>query len=161
MFLSQVASALHYLHVNHIVHGDLRAEYVNVLASNKVRSGQIPGGGGTPSFGHSRTRAGEYASFFLCVYLIVKIHHFQVAVTSAFRTFYMKMNFSSVHVNFFADQTHFHVEVCAPGLVLKKRKKAPRKWPIRLIAHHVPKFNDLCLHKSASKCAAKFCRRNL
>ena len=41
MFLSQVASALHYLHVNHIVHGDLRAEYVNVLASDKVRSGQI------------------------------------------------------------------------------------------------------------------------
>lgn len=41
MFLSQVASALHYLHVNHIVHGDLRAEYVNVLASDKVCSGQI------------------------------------------------------------------------------------------------------------------------
>ena len=40
MFLSQVASALHYLHVNHIVHGDLRAEYVNVLASDKVRSVQ-------------------------------------------------------------------------------------------------------------------------
>ncbi len=37
MFLSQVASALHYLHVNHIVHGDLRAEYVNVLAPDKVR----------------------------------------------------------------------------------------------------------------------------
>ena len=37
MFLSQVAAALHYLHVNHIVHGDLRAEYVNVLASDKVR----------------------------------------------------------------------------------------------------------------------------
>ena len=36
MFLSQVASALHYLHVNHIVHGDLRAEYVNVLAPDKV-----------------------------------------------------------------------------------------------------------------------------
>ena len=36
MFLSQVASALHYLHVNHIVHGDLRAEYVNVVAPDKV-----------------------------------------------------------------------------------------------------------------------------
>ena len=35
-FLSQVASALHYLHVNHIVHGDLRAEYVNVMAPDKV-----------------------------------------------------------------------------------------------------------------------------
>ena len=36
MFLSQVASALHYLHVNHIVHGDLRAEYVNMVAPEKV-----------------------------------------------------------------------------------------------------------------------------
>jgi len=36
MFLSQVASALHYLHMNHIVHGDLRAEYVNVVAPDKV-----------------------------------------------------------------------------------------------------------------------------
>ena len=36
MFLSQVASALHYLHVNHVVHGDLRAEYVNVVAPDKV-----------------------------------------------------------------------------------------------------------------------------
>lgn len=35
-FLSQVASALHYLHVNHIVHGDLSAEHVNVLAPDKV-----------------------------------------------------------------------------------------------------------------------------
>ena len=31
-FLSQVASALHYLHVHHIVHGDLRAQYVNVVS---------------------------------------------------------------------------------------------------------------------------------
>lgn len=37
MFLSQVASALHYLHVNHVIHGDLRAENVNVLAPDKVR----------------------------------------------------------------------------------------------------------------------------
>ena len=36
-FLSQVASALHYLHVHHIVHGDLRAKYVNVVAPDKVR----------------------------------------------------------------------------------------------------------------------------
>ena len=36
MFLSQVASALHYLHENHIVHGDLRAKYVNMIAPNKV-----------------------------------------------------------------------------------------------------------------------------
>ena len=36
MFMSQVASALHYLHVNYIVHGDLRAEYVNVVAPDKV-----------------------------------------------------------------------------------------------------------------------------
>ena len=35
-FLSQVASALHYLHVNHIVHGDLNAEHVSVIASDKV-----------------------------------------------------------------------------------------------------------------------------
>ena len=35
-FLSQVTSALHFLHSNHIVHGDLRAEYVNVIAPNKV-----------------------------------------------------------------------------------------------------------------------------
>lgn len=36
VFLSQVASALHFLHVSHIVHGDLRAEYVNVVAPDKV-----------------------------------------------------------------------------------------------------------------------------
>lgn len=36
-FLCQVASALHYLHVNHIVHGDLRAEYVYVVEPNKVQ----------------------------------------------------------------------------------------------------------------------------
>ena len=36
-FLSQVSSALHYLHVNHIVHGDLRLEYVNVVAPDKVQ----------------------------------------------------------------------------------------------------------------------------
>ena len=36
MFLSQVASAFHYLHANHILHGDLRAEHVNVIAPNKV-----------------------------------------------------------------------------------------------------------------------------
>ena len=41
MFLSQVSEALHYLHENHVVHADLRAEYVNVLAPNKVRSAQI------------------------------------------------------------------------------------------------------------------------
>ena len=35
-FLSQVASALHYLHENHIVHGDLRATYVNVVSHDKV-----------------------------------------------------------------------------------------------------------------------------
>ena len=35
-FLSQVASALHYLHVNHIVHGDLSAEHVSVIAPDKV-----------------------------------------------------------------------------------------------------------------------------
>ena len=35
-YLSQVASALHYLHVNHIVHGDLSAEYVNVVTPDKV-----------------------------------------------------------------------------------------------------------------------------
>ena len=37
-FLSQIASALHYLHSNHIVHGNLRAEHVNVVAFDKVRS---------------------------------------------------------------------------------------------------------------------------
>ncbi|KAL9950623.1 hypothetical protein ACROYT_G043148 [Oculina patagonica] len=40
-FLSQVASALHYLHVNHIVHGDLSAEYVNVVAPDKVQVGRL------------------------------------------------------------------------------------------------------------------------
>jgi len=41
MFLSQVASALNYLHINHIVHGDLRAEYVNVVAPDKVQVGRL------------------------------------------------------------------------------------------------------------------------
>ncbi|XP_022778049.1 uncharacterized protein LOC111319570, partial [Stylophora pistillata] len=34
-FLSQVASAMHYLHVKNIIHGDLRATYVNVVTHNK------------------------------------------------------------------------------------------------------------------------------
>ena len=37
-FLSQVASALDYLHTMHIVHGNLRAEHVIVESSNQVRS---------------------------------------------------------------------------------------------------------------------------
>ena len=36
VYVSGGDSALHYLHVNHIVHGDLRAEYVNVVAPDKV-----------------------------------------------------------------------------------------------------------------------------
>ena len=36
MFLSQVASAMHYLHVKHIVHGDLRPTYVYVVSPSKV-----------------------------------------------------------------------------------------------------------------------------
>lgn len=40
-FLCQVATALHYLHVNHILHGDLRAEYVYVVAPNKVQVGRL------------------------------------------------------------------------------------------------------------------------
>ena len=37
-FLSQVASALDYLHTKHIVHGNLRAEHVSVESSLQVRS---------------------------------------------------------------------------------------------------------------------------
>ncbi|KAL9950624.1 hypothetical protein ACROYT_G043149 [Oculina patagonica] len=40
-FLCQVATAVHYLHVNHIVHGDLRAEYVYVVEPNKVQVGRM------------------------------------------------------------------------------------------------------------------------
>ena len=29
-----------------------------------------------------------------------------------------------------AGKTHFHMKGCAPGLVLKQRQKATRKWPI-------------------------------
>ena len=29
-----------------------------------------------------------------------------------------------------ASNTHFHMKGCAPGLVLKQRQKATRKWPI-------------------------------
>ena len=36
MFLSQVASACDYLHNKHIVHGALRAEYVDVVSPNQV-----------------------------------------------------------------------------------------------------------------------------
>lgn len=38
VFLSQVASALHYLHTQHIVHGNLCAENVTVVDSYKVTS---------------------------------------------------------------------------------------------------------------------------
>ncbi|XP_068725930.1 uncharacterized protein [Montipora capricornis] len=41
MFLSQVASACHYLHSKHIVHGALRAEYINVLSPNQVQIGRL------------------------------------------------------------------------------------------------------------------------
>ncbi|PFX16251.1 Tyrosine-protein kinase transforming protein Fes [Stylophora pistillata] len=37
IFLSQVASALNYLHTEHIVHGNLRAEHVNVVSSKQVQ----------------------------------------------------------------------------------------------------------------------------
>lgn len=37
-FLSQVASALHHLHERHIVHGELRAEHVNVAKPDKVNT---------------------------------------------------------------------------------------------------------------------------
>ena len=36
-FLSQVASALQYLHENHIVHAALRAEHVNVVEFEEVK----------------------------------------------------------------------------------------------------------------------------
>ena len=36
MFLSQIASACHYLHSKHIVHGNLRAVYVYVESPDKV-----------------------------------------------------------------------------------------------------------------------------
>ena len=36
MFLSQIASAFHYLHSKHIVHGNLRAVFVYVESPNKV-----------------------------------------------------------------------------------------------------------------------------
>ncbi|XP_068676830.1 uncharacterized protein [Montipora foliosa] len=41
MFLSQVTSACHYLHSKHIVHGALRAEYVNVVSPNQVQVGRL------------------------------------------------------------------------------------------------------------------------
>ncbi|XP_022781529.1 uncharacterized protein LOC111322654 isoform X1 [Stylophora pistillata] len=40
-FLSQVASAMHYLHVKNIIHGDLRATYVNVATHNKIQVGRL------------------------------------------------------------------------------------------------------------------------
>ncbi|XP_078353413.1 uncharacterized protein LOC144638109 isoform X2 [Oculina patagonica] len=55
MFLSQVASALHYLHVNHIVHGDLRAEYVNVLAPDKVQVARLGRSKSLPKSAHDVT----------------------------------------------------------------------------------------------------------
>ena len=36
MFVSQIASACHYLHSRHIVHGNLRALYVYVESPDKV-----------------------------------------------------------------------------------------------------------------------------
>ncbi|XP_068675843.1 uncharacterized protein [Montipora foliosa] len=41
MFLSQVAFACHYIHRKHIVHGALRAEYVNVVSPNQVQVGRL------------------------------------------------------------------------------------------------------------------------
>ncbi|XP_068675220.1 uncharacterized protein [Montipora foliosa] len=41
MFLSQVTSACHYLHSKHIVHGALRAEYVNVVSPDLVQVGRL------------------------------------------------------------------------------------------------------------------------
>lgn len=35
--MSQIASALRYLHENHIVHGNLRAEHVNVVDPCQVK----------------------------------------------------------------------------------------------------------------------------
>ena len=35
-----------------------------------------------------------------------------------------------LHENEHASETHFHMKGFAPGLVLKQRQKATRKWPI-------------------------------
>ena len=35
-----------------------------------------------------------------------------------------------LHVYCLANQTHFHMNGCAPGLVLKQRQKSTRKWPV-------------------------------
>ena len=59
-FLSQVASALHYFHINHIVHGDLRAEYVNVVTPQKVR---------VPTNSHFISQQLKI-QFFWCVFLM-------------------------------------------------------------------------------------------
>ena len=39
-------------------------------------------------------------------------------------TFHMDMNEFYLHVHCLANQTHFHMKGCAPGLVLKQRQKA-------------------------------------
>ena len=39
-----------------------------------------------------------------------------------------------LHVHFHANQTHFHLNGFARGLVLKMRQRATRKWPIRQVA---------------------------
>ena len=103
MFLSQVASALHYLHKNHIVHGDLRAEYVNVMASNKVRSGQ------------TLARMGRRVCQFLFVSLFNGCNkHFRAAVTyapkrvSVHNLSYGKRFF--LYVDYLKNQTRFHMK---------------------------------------------------
>ena len=51
------------------------------------------------------------------------MRHFRVAVTPALKRSSLSYEnaffFSDMHVNFLADQTHRHVEVCAAGLVSK------------------------------------------
>ena len=131
MFLSQVASALHYLHINHIVHGDLRAEYVNVLASDKVRSVQIL----------ARARASEYAD---CQFLLVSLFScynapFPSCCYSCFETSLSYEN------EFFFSARSFS---CRPNsspcgsLCSRTRFENSRKWPIEFIAQRVLKLNN-------------------
>ena len=61
-----------------------------------------------------------------------------------------------LHVNFHANQTHFHLNGFARGLVLKMRQRATRKWPINsraLLSYYIYFITRVARNKATQSSA--------
>ena len=57
-----------------------------------------------------------------------KIGNLRVLLQNLLPILYMEISYY-LHVYCLANDTHFHIKGCAPGLIFKQRQKATRKWP--------------------------------